>query len=63
MKYSDKFKKKICKEYLRGGITQVELWEKYGVSPSTISRWLGRYRQGDRKKFVRIAQKERKGEK
>jgi len=60
-RYSDEFKRRVCEEYLEGNITQVELWEKYGVSVSTISRWLAQYRRGDNKKFVRRAQKNRKG--
>ena len=59
-RYSDSFKNRVCEEYQRGGVTQAELWEKYGVSVSSISKWLARHRQGDSKKFVRRAQKNRR---
>ena len=58
-RYSDDYKKKICEEYLNTNITQLELSLKYGVSCSSISKWLAPYRRDDKKKFVRLAQKKR----
>ena len=42
--YSGKFKQKVVREYLTGGISQQTLAKKYGIlAPGTISRWVKAY--------------------
>lgn len=39
--YSEEFKRKICEEYLRGGVTKVFLLKKYNIRfRSAVQKWM-----------------------
>ena len=53
-----KRKKDVIEEYLRGGMSYRELGAKYGISSSTLQRWV----EGAGRDTTRTAQEGEKGE-
>lgn len=42
--YSEEFKKKVCEEYLAGGVSKVFLLKKYGIRyRSAVQKWMSVY--------------------
>ena len=57
-RYSEAFKRELVKEYERG-VNRYQLRRRYGVSYTTLDRWINKYAQsGLRHKLMRIQKPE-----
>lgn len=43
--YSGEFKEKVCEDYLNSDMTYEEISGKYEIGASTLSKWIGLYRE------------------
>jgi len=43
--YSGEFKEKVCEDYLSTDMTYEEISGKYEIGASTLSKWIGIYRE------------------
>jgi len=57
--YDQETRNLICEEYLLGWMRYTDLSYKHGPHPSTLSKWMRIFRNSDKYKFLRKAQKER----